>query len=169
MKIYRLKENATIPKFATQGSACFDVSAVLSDGEHIKAYNPLNKQVDVVAKSISGKIALQLYPDFRVLIPTGLIFDIPEEHVLKMFIRSSVASKKGLVLSNGTGIIDSDYVDECFILIRNVSDAVVTIEHGERLAQCILEPTKAYDLEVTETRPTQKTDRVGGFGSTGTK
>lgn len=169
MKIYRLKENATIPKFATQGSACFDVSAVLSDGERIKAYNPLNKQVDVVAKSISGKIALQLYPDFRVLIPTGLIFDIPEEHVLKMFIRSSVASKKGLVLSNGTGIIDSDYVDECFILIRNVSDAVVTIEHGERLAQCILEPTKAYDLEVTETRPTQKTDRVGGFGSTGTK
>lgn len=167
MKIYRVRENATIPKFATTGSACFDVSAVLSEGERIKAYNPLNKKVDVIAKKVSGEVAIQIFPSYRVLVPTGLIFDIPENHVLKMYVRSSVATKKGLVLANSVGIIDSDYVDESFVILYNNSDALVTITHGERLAQCILEPIMGYNIQETDVRPSQKTDRSGGIGSTG--
>lgn len=167
MNIYRVRENANIPKFATKGSACFDVSAVLSDGERIKAYNPLNKKVDIIAKKISGEIAIQVYPSYRVLVPTGLIFDIPENHVLKMYVRSSVATKKGLTLANNVGIIDSDYVDESFVILFNNSDSLVTITHGERLAQCMLEPINSYTIEETDVRPGQKTDRTGGIGSTG--
>ena len=85
-----------------------------------------------------------------------------------MYIRSGVALKKGLVLSNGTGIIDSDYVEQTFMMISNMTDCLVTIENGERLAQGILEPTVPYDLVETKERPVQKTGRDGGFGSTGT-
>lgn len=168
MKIYKTKDYAHLPEFATEGSACFDIRAAFQVGDRIKAYNAWNKQVDVVAKIIGGKVAFQVTPETRVLVPTGLIFDIPENHVLKMYVRSSVAVKKGLTLTNGVGIIDSDYVEESYILLHNVSDSLVTIENEERLAQCILEPTINYSIEKVDTPPSRKTDRNGGIGSTGT-
>lgn len=168
LKIYKDKDYAIMPQLATQGSACFDVHAVFELGARIRAYNPWNKQIDIVSKPIAGQCAFLLHPEHRALVPTGLIFDIPENHVLKMFIRSSVALKKGLVLANGTGIIDSDYVDPSYIIVHNISDSLVRIEHGERLAQCVLEPVLKYDIEEIQERPAQKTDRDGGLGSTGT-
>ena len=87
---------------------------------------------------------------------------------MKMYIRSSVASKRGIALSNGVGIIDSDYVDETHILALNISDSLIRIVHGERLAQCVIEPVQTYDLVETFNPPLQKTDRKGGIGSTGT-
>ena len=111
--------------------------------------------------------SFQLPPDTRILIPTGLIFDVPDKHVLKMFIRSSVALKRGLVLANGTGIIDSDYVEQTYIMINNETDSLAVISDGERLAQCVLEKTQQVKLSEIKTQPSQKTDRDGGFGSTG--
>lgn len=168
MKIYKTKEYAQLPEFATQGSAAFDVRAAFLVGDRVRTYNAWNKPVDIVSKVVGGKVALQIPPESRVLVPTGLIFDIPEHHVLKMYVRSSVALKKGLTLVNGVGIIDSDYVEESYILLHNISDSLVTIESGERLAQCILEPTKSYFIEEVDTPPSRKTDRDGGMGSTGT-
>lgn len=168
MKIYKCKEYATIPEFATKGSAAFDVRAAFEVGERMATYNAWNKKVDIVSKVIAGKVAIQIAPETRVLVPTGLIFDIPEKHVLKMYVRSSVALKKGLTLVNGVGIIDSDYVDPSYILLHNISDSLVVIEHGERLAQCILEPVLEYSIEEISEPPAQKTDRTGGMGSTGT-
>jgi dUTP pyrophosphatase len=84
-----------------------------------------------------------------------------------MFIRSSVALKKGLVMANGTGIIDSDYVEESYMMLQNVTDSLVTIENGDRLVQCMLVPVEQHELVETTDRPEQKTDRNGGFGSTG--
>jgi dUTP pyrophosphatase len=168
MKIYKAYDEADIPVFATEGSACFDIKANIKNGQYLKSYNNWNKEQGILVKGVGNKRdAFQLPPGIRCLVPTGLIFDIPEGHVLKMFIRSSVALKKGLVLSNGTGIIDSDYVEPSYIIVTNVTDCLVTIENGERLAQCILEPTISYDLVETKERPAQKTDRDGGFGSTG--
>ena len=122
----------------------------------------------IVVKGVStNPNAFQLPPNIRVLIPTGLIFDIPDGHVMKMFIRSSQALKKGLTMANGVGIIDSDYVEESFIMLENISDSMATIHHGERIAQCLIEKTSRVKIvEVTE-RPGQKTEREGGFGSTG--
>lgn len=168
MKIYKAKDYAHLPKFATEGSAAFDVRAAFLIGERVKAYNAWNKKVDIIPKVIAGKVALQIPPETRVLVPTGLIFDIPQNHVLKMYVRSSVAVKKGLTLANGVGIIDSDYVEESYILLHNISDSLVVIEEGERLAQCILEPTISYSIEEINEPPSRKTDRDGGIGSTGT-
>jgi dUTP pyrophosphatase len=167
MNVYKTKECAILPTYATTGSACFDLSVAFVTGEKIRAYNTVNRKVEVLTKEIDGQPAFLLHPGQRALIPTGLIFDIPEHHVMKMYIRSSVASKRGLALSNGVGIIDSDYVDETHILALNISDSLIRIVHGERLAQCVIEPVQSYDLIETFNPPSQKTDRNGGIGSTG--
>ena len=167
VNVYKIKECATIPQYQTTGSACFDVHAAFEKGDKIKAYNAVNRKIEVLTKEIEGQTAFLVHTGQRVMVPTGLIFDIPEKHVMKMYIRSSVAAKKGLALSNGVGIIDSDYVEETHILIHNMSDSLCRVHHGERLAQCLIEPTIQERLEVTNERPGQKTDRDGGIGSTG--
>ena len=167
LKVFKCREHAETPKQATEGSACFDVSATLKVGERIRTYNPWNKECLIPVKNIGGKVGFQLHPENRALVPTGLIFDIPDKHVLKMFIRSSTALKKGLVLANGVGIIDSDYVEESYIMVYNISDSLVVINGGERLAQVALEKTCPYTLSEITDKPAQKTSRDGGFGSTG--
>ena len=174
MNVYKCRETAEIPTYGTLGSACFDVKACLESmpgiptreipaRERIKSYDAWNKQIPLAVKN--GKIVIQ--PMQRALIPTGLIFDIPDGYCIEMYIRSSVATKKGLHLVNGVGIIDSDYVEETHIIVINVSDSLVTVEHGERLAQCRLTKVITSEfVEITE-KPVQKTDRDGGIGSTG--
>ena len=168
MNVFKVNDRASIPEYATDGSACFDIKACISNGQRLRSFNAFNKEMSIVVKGIGGvRDAFQLPPGIRVLVPTGLIFDIPEKHVMKMYIRSSQALKKGLIMANGVGIIDSDYVEESFMMLQNVSDSMATIEHGERIAQCLVEKTLRLKIvEVTE-KPGQKTDRDGGFGSTG--
>jgi dUTP pyrophosphatase len=170
MKIFRDNPNAEIPAFATEGSACFDIKACFSLGEKIVAYNPQNKKIQLPVKQLSNSQvpAVQIHPMHRVLVPTGLIFDIPDEHVLEIFIRSSMALKNGVCLANGTAIIDSDYVNQTYVLIHNVSDILLNIYHGDRIAQGKLVQLLKYELSETDTRPEQKTSRDGGMGSTGT-
>lgn len=163
MKVYKTRENATIPQYATQGSACFDIRACIAVGERVKSYTPFNKEVDILVK----KNGLAITPGTRVLIPTGLIFDIPINHVMEMFIRSSVATKMGLTLVNSIGIIDSDYVDETHIIVHNVSDTVAHVHDGDRLAQCRLASVTQQDIKEVKKKPGIKTDRKGGIGSTG--
>lgn len=170
MKVYRENELAEIPTFATEGSACFDLRACLEVGKGIVAYNPHNRKMELPVKQGSdGRAAVQLQPNFRVLVPTGLIFDIPKNHVLDVFIRSSMALKYGLMLANGVGKIDSDYVEPTYIMIYNACDTPITIYHGDRIAQAELRELKQYALTERKTPPAQKTDRDGGLGSTGTE
>jgi len=170
MNVFKVNERASIPEYATDGSACFDIKACISNGQRLRSFNAFNKEMSIVVKGVGGvRDAFQLPPGIRVLVPTGLIFDIPEKHVMKMYIRSGQALKKGLTMANGVGIIDSDYVEESFMMLENVSDSMATIEHGERIAQCLVEKTLRIKIEETTTRPVQKTDRDGGFGSTGTE
>ena len=68
---------------------------------------------------------------------------------------------------NGVGIIDSDYVEESFMMLENVSDSMALIEHGERIAQCLIEKTLRKPITETKNKPELKSDRDGGFGSTG--
>jgi dUTP pyrophosphatase len=78
-----------------------------------------------------------------------------------------MSTKFGIGLSNSVGIIDSDYVEELFIAVYNMSDTPINIFHGDRLAQAMLEEVKAYTLVERKSRPEKKTDREGGIGSTG--
>jgi len=167
LKVFKCKDHATIPEVATEGSACFDLKAAFKMGDKVTTYNNWNKKVEVPVKIIGGVESIQIHPDTRVLVPTGLIFDIPDNHVLKLYIRSSTALKRGLLLANGTGIIDSDYVNETYIMLYNITDSVIAINDGERLAQGKLEKNIKYSLTEVDKAPEQKTDRVGGLGSTG--
>lgn len=167
MKIFKENPRAKLPEYATKGSACFDLRACFDLGQQIVGYNPLNKKILIPTKLVGGKVSLQIHPQYRVLIPTGLIFDIPEEKVMKIFIRSSGALKHGLTLANCTAIIDSDYVDPTYILLMNISDSLVVVTDDERIAQAKLEDATQEILEETTEKPLQKTDRNGGHGSTG--
>lgn len=170
MNVYKVNDRAELPEYATDGSACFDIKACIQNGQRLKSFNAFNKEMSIVVKGVGAvPNSFQLPPGIRVLVPTGLIFDIPEKHVMKMYIRSGQALKKGLTMANGVGIIDSDYVEESFMMLENVSDSMATIEHGERIAQCLIEKTLRVKITETKEKPVQKTDRNGGFGSTGTE
>lgn len=168
MRVFKLSENAELPEFATEGSACFDVKACFAPDTKLTTYSPHNKQIMIPTKLGSdGRLTTTLHPQFRTLVPTGLIFDIPKNHVLKIYPRSGMSTKFGIGLSNSVGIIDSDYVEELFIAVYNMSDTPINIFHGDRLAQGMLEEVKAYTLVERKSRPEKKTDREGGIGSTG--
>jgi dUTPase len=70
-------------------------------------------------------------------------------------------------MANAQGIIDSDYVEESRIMLHNISNDKLYIYNGDRIAQAEMIRCELYDIAETAERPAQKTDRSGGFGSTG--
>ena len=166
--VHKLTDSAVIPKFATTGSACFDLHADFLMSQRLKAYNAWNKEFPVQSKIIADKVSIQIPPETRILIPTNLVFDIPANHVMKIFVRSSIALKKGLSLSNGTGIIDSDYRGQVFVSLANHSEVTQYVEPGERIAQIMIEKVEPFAwVQVDELDETNR--GIGGFGSTGEK
>jgi dUTP pyrophosphatase len=106
-------------------------------------------------------------PGDRAMLPTGLIFDIPKGYSVRIHPRSGLSFKQGLVLANMEAVIDSDYVEETFILIANMSEVDYSILEGDRIAQAEMIKKEEYVLWEIFDAPTKKTDRVGGLGSTG--
>ena len=85
MKIYRMNEEIELPEYATEGSAAFDIKAYFKRGDRLQAYNNWNKRLHIVVKGVgTNRDTFQLPPDTRVLVPTGLIFDVPDKHVMKI-------------------------------------------------------------------------------------
>ena len=154
-----------VPRPATESSAGADVKAYLPEGAQISYYDHTNTNRRKAVKD--GK--LQLYPGERALIPTGLKADIPENLWLAIYPRSGTSYKKGLALNNSVAVIDNDYVEEIFISVANRSGVLIDIEHGERIAQAILQPQIICPVYSLKEQPKQKTSRAGGFGSTGSK
>jgi len=103
----------------------------------------------------------------RVLIPTGLIFDIPEGYSVRLHSRSGLAWNEGLYLTNCEGIIDSDYVDPIFVMMTSISQSPKVINNGDRICQAELVKKIYHGLTEIKKPPVQKTEREGGFGSTG--
>lgn len=110
--------------------------------------------------------SMTLTPGATAKIPSGIACDFPEGYFGMVFPRSSVGTKRHLVLANTSGIIDNDYKGEIIMVFTNTSRHNQTIEPGERLAQMILLPYVTYDI--IETDELSETERgAGGFGSTG--
>lgn len=99
--------------------------------------------------------------------PTGLIFDIPEGYSVRVHARSGLSLKQGLVLVNQEGVIDSDYYHETYVLLTNISQTHANLMPGDRIAQAEMTKNAEYVLWEIDMPPQQKTDRVGGLGSTG--
>jgi len=171
LKFYKMYKDVVTPNFATEGSACFDIHAYIPNECSFVVYDMSNKKIEKTPewynKEHGPKLSITLKPAERILVPTGIIFDIPENHSVRLHTRSSISLKLGLTMPNGEGIIDSDYYHQTFVMLHNASADEVIIKHGDKIAQAELIPNLEYHIEETADVPEQKTSRVGGFGSTG--
>lgn len=165
LKIYKTHPDVTLPKFGTEQAACFDVAFQLYGKEEYSGYNSFNSPF---TRPFNDD-RLVIMPGERVMVPTGMIFDIPKGFSIRIHPRSGLSYKNGLILANLEAVIDSDYTQETFVLLTNVSENHQIIRNGDRIAQAELVQQLHYNIVESETRPEQKTDRVGGLGSTGVK
>jgi dUTP pyrophosphatase len=137
------KSKHVLPQYATVASAGFDVRA----------------NIDAV---------MVLKPLERVLVPTGLFFEIPVGHEAQVRPRSGLAFKNGITVLNSPGTIDADYRGELKVLLINLSNEDFTINDGERIAQVVIaKHEQAEWVEVEQLMETARGD--GGFGHTGKK
>jgi dUTP pyrophosphatase len=173
LSCYRIHDDVTLPKLATIGSACFDIFSYIKPSVPITVYDMSNKKVDRKPEyydvEYNPKVRLRIDPGDRVLIPTGIIFNIPFGSSLRLHTRSSISLKKGLIMPNGEGIIDSDYYHQTYVMLYNASADTIYIEDNERIAQGEIVENNYTEINETFQKPEQTTDRAGGFGSTGVK
>ncbi len=139
LQITRLDPSVPLPAYGTPGAAGFDLAAA--------------EDVEVPPHAIR-------------LIGTGLVVKVPAGYFLAIFARSSTPLKRGLMVANGVGVVDSDYcgaTDEIKIQVLNVTDAPIMVRRGDRLAQGIVLPAPRVEwVEATAAEQSR-----GGFGSTG--
>jgi len=143
IKIKRLPHAAglPLPAKATPHSACADLhAAVLSD--------------------------LTIEPGKAILVPTGLMMEIPAGHEAQVRPRSGLALKHSIGLLNSPGTIDSDYRGEVCVILFNFGKEPFVIRRGNRIAQMALCKVESADfVETEDLEPTQR--GAGGFGHTG--
>ncbi len=143
VRIKRLNDKAKIPTYGTDFSAGADL------------YNMEGNNITVK-------------PHETVMVKLGFAIEIPEGYAGLVFARSGLASKRGIAPANKVGVVDSDYRGECMVALHNHTEAEVTVEGGERIAQLVIVPfLKAEFEEADELSDTQRGG--GGFGSTGRK
>jgi len=116
--------------------------------------------------NISENVTLK--PLQRAIVKTGLFIELPVGFEAQVRPRSGLAAKKGITVLNAPGTVDADYRGEIGVILVNLSDAVFTIENGERIAQLVIaKHERAEWIEVEELSETSR--GAGGFGSTGVK
>lgn len=110
---------------------------------------------------------LTLQPGESVLVPTGLsIFVNDPNWMVFLLPRSGLGHKNGIILGNGTGVIDSDYQGPLMMSLLNRKNEPFIINPMDRVAQMILLPVAQMNLiEVKEFKTSERGD--GGFNSTG--
>ena len=144
----------------------------------IKALSPkLGTEIPLPARSTPGSAGMDLAacmdgpvtiaPRALARIPTGLAIALPSpDYAALVFARSGLGVKHGISLSNGVGVIDSDYRGEIQVGLTNLSDTPYTIQPGDRIAQLVVVPVALPELVWTQ--DLEYTGRcAGGFGSTG--
>ena len=104
-----------------------------------------------------------------MIIPTGIAIALPSnKYMANIYARSGLGVKHGICLSNGVGVVDSDYRGEVCVGLCNVSKNPYTVTPGERVAQLVIQPVSL--METQEVNILDDTARgEGGFGSTGKK
>ena len=102
----------------------------------------------------------------RRLVGTGIAVALPEGVAGLVTPRSGLAIEHGLTLLNAPGLIDPNYRGEIKVILHNTSERRYTVEIGDRIAQLLLVPYWAPELEVVEALPESERG-AGGFGSSG--
>ncbi len=141
VKIMKTDSRASLPVYATSGAAAADIRIILDE-----------------------PVVMQPGDTYRAR--TGLAMELPDGYVALICARSGLASKKGICLANGVGVIDSDYRGELQITLHNSSRLAFELENNMRVAQLMIMPVLRAEFECVDS--IGETERgVGGFGSTG--
>ncbi|WP_028109343.1 dUTP diphosphatase [Ferrimonas futtsuensis] len=140
----RLGSEWPLPEYATPGSAGMDLRAMVDE-------------------------PLVLEPGQSQLVPTGMAIHIGDASLAATILpRSGMGHKKGIVLGNLVGLIDSDYQGPLMCSLWNRSSQTVAIEPGERVAQLVFLPV--VQAAFTQVESFDASERgEGGFGHSGTK
>jgi dUTP pyrophosphatase len=140
IKVCRLDKDLPLPRYAQLGDSGLDLYAAVS---------------------------IEIAPQERGLIPTGIALAIPRGYAGFVLPRSGLASKKGLTLVNSPGLIDSGYRGEVKLIALNCDKSQpVAIKRGERVAQLVIMATPACELiEQDSLEASQRGS--SGFGSSG--
>ncbi len=140
IRIRRLRASVALPRYESDGAAAFDLAA--------------SEDVEIQP----GEVAL---------VPTGLVVEVPSGMFLAILARSSTPLKRGLMVANGMGVVDSDYCgesDEVKIAVLNFRPAPVLVRAGDRIAQgLVLSSPRVQWVETADPAGPSR----GGFGSTG--
>lgn len=137
-------------------------------GLPLPAYqSPAAAGFDLVA-AVVDDAPITLKPGARALVPTGLIFELPDGSEGQVRPRSGLALKHGVTVLNSPGTIDSDYRGEIQVILINLGQEDFQIWRGERIAQFILAPVTRAKLKAGKAITVTKRG-MGGFGSTGVK
>ena len=130
-----------LPSHASAGSAGFDLRAAIAE--------------EVV-----------LRPGERLLVPTGLVLEIPPGWEGQVRPRSGLALRHGVGVVNAPGTIDSDYRGEVAVILINLGEAPFRLRRGDRIAQLVIARVETVEWE--EAEALEESGRGGGgFGSTG--
>ena len=143
MKILDKKNIKQIPQYGTEGSAAVDLNACIETTEFLK-------------------------PGECKLIGTGIAINVANPNFAALILpRSGLGHKKGLVLGNGTGLIDSDYQGELKVSCFNRSQEIIEIEPLMRFAQLVIVPVVQAQFDLVDKFSQDSTRAEGGFGHTG--
>ena len=147
--MYSQKLAIPAPVRKTEGSAGYDLSIGSVQGHN-------------------GELQVVVGPQERIFVNTGVKVHLKDPSLVGMItIRSSIA-KRGLALSNGVGIIDSDYQGEIWLYLLNTTKFNVSVSLGERIAQLVIVRVATPELVPVDSFSVITDRNTKGFGSTGT-
>ena len=135
------KSAVPLPRYMTEGSAGLDLAAAV---EHAVVLAPLE----------------------RALVPAGFALALPAGFEAQVRPRSGLALEHGVTLVNSPGTIDSDYRGEVQLAVINLGAEPVTLRHGDRIAQMVVQRVSRVSWEEVDELPASVRD-AGGFGHTG--
>lgn len=144
IKIVDERVRTNMPKFATPGSAAIDLQACITDPITIAA-------------------------GASVVISSGFALWIESPNYAGMILpRSGLGINSGIIIGNGTGLIDSDYQGELKICLWNRSSVAYTVQPMDRIAQLVIIPVMQTPFDIVDDFPSITDRGTGGLGSTGT-
>lgn len=112
---------------------------------------------------------LTLGPGEAALVPSGIAIHLGDPQLCAVILpRSGLGHRHGIVLGNGTGLIDADYQGPLLISVWNRSQETFTIQPGDRIAQLVVLPITRVSLQVVDTFADSARGE-GGFGHTGVR
>ena len=149
MRVKRLYPNSKIPTRGSDYAAGYDLYAE-----------------NVLFADDSDNYTLKVLPGKTLKVGTGIAVELPKGTFGAIYARSDLGIKHGIVPANCVGIIDEDYRGEIVVALHNHSNKPFVFKFGDRIAQLVIQPYIAADINVVdELSDTERGN--GGFGSTG--